>query len=63
MAGTITANGAHIETKFAPPATKAEVEAIGAAQTKAGATNVTVTADPAVAGGWILAADWVLPAS
>jgi len=61
MTGTMTVNGAHIETPFDPPATKEEVQAIADTMTKAGATNVQVKANPNVAGGWIIAADWVMP--
>lgn len=62
MPGTAI-NGAHIDTKFAPPASKESVEAVAKNMRKAGAVNVTVTADPDVEGGWILSADWILPSS
>jgi hypothetical protein len=63
MTGTVTPNGAHIDTPFDPPATQAQVQAIADTMTSAGATNVQVKANPNVPGGWIIAADWVLPKS
>jgi hypothetical protein len=61
--GKVSTNGAHIDTPFAPPATKADVESVAQHMRDAGAVNVTVSADPNVKDGWILSADWIIPSS
>jgi hypothetical protein len=61
--GQVSTNGAHIDTPFAPPATKDDVESVAQHMRDAGAVNVSVSPDPKVQGGWILSADWILPSS
>ena len=63
MTGTVIPNGAHIETPFDPPATRDQVQAIADMMSSSGASNVTVKDNPKVPGGFIIAADWVMPKS